>query len=317
MARYLVTGGAGFIGSHIVERLVEMGEKVVVLDNLCEGKLENLSSVMDKITFIKGDIRDDSDLENALSGVDFVLHQAALRSVPKSIKVPLEYNDVNVTGTLKLLIKAKEHNIKRLIYASSSSVYGERLEFPEKESDAPNPISPYAVTKLAGEFYCRLFFKSFALETVCLRYFNVFGPRQSLDNQYAVVIPKFITCVLSNEPPPVHGDGMQERDFTYIDNVVEANIRAATAKGIEGEVFNIACGKSYSVLSLVQRINGILKKNIKPAFVPPRPGDIRKTLADISKLKRLCIENFISFEEGLKRTVNWFTSKSSVHHKET
>ncbi len=310
MNTYLVTGGAGFIGSNIVEKLVKDGEKVIVLDNLCEGKIENLSSVMDKITFIKGDIREDKDLDKALKGVDFVLHQAALRSVPKSMERPLEYNDVNVNGTLRLLIKAKENKVKRVVYASSSSVYGERDRFPEKEDDSPNPISPYATTKLMGEYYCRLFSNSFGLETVSLRYFNVFGQRQSLDNQYAVVIPKFIICILNDENPPVHGDGLQERDFTFIDNVIEANIKAATTRSISGEIFNVACGESHTVLSIVDAVNRILEKDIKPIFKPRRAGDVRKTLADVTKLKtKLEIKDFIQFEEGLKRTVEWFSRK--------
>ena len=314
MNKYLVTGGVGFIGSNIVERLVQNGEKVVVLDNLCEGKIENLSAVINEITFIKGDIRNEKDLDKALKGVDFVLHQAALRSVPKSMERPLEYNDVNVSGTLKLLMKSKEHNIKRLVFASSSSVYGERDKFPERETDSVNPISPYATGKLMGEYYCRLFSNSFGLDTVSLRYFNVFGPRQSLDNQYAVVIPKFITCILNNESPPVHGDGLQERDFTYIDNVVEANIKAATAGGeLSGEVFNVACGTSASILGIIEAVNAILGKNIEPVFEPKRQGDVRKTLADITGLKtKLGIKNFIRFEEGLKRTTEWFSRERSA-----
>ena len=306
-AKYLVTGGAGFIGSNIVERLVQKGESVVVLDNLSEGKLENLKPVMDKITFIKGDIRNEKDLDSALKGADFVLHQAALRSVPKSMERPLEYNDVNVSGVLKLLIKAKENKIRRFVFASSSSVYGERDKFPEKESDSANPISPYAATKLMGEYYCRLFSNALGLETVILRYFNVFGPKQSLENQYAVVIPKFITCILSDESPPVYGDGLQERDFTFVDNVVETNIKASSAKGISGEIFNVACGVSTSVLSIVDALNAIFGKNIKPVFKPERPGDVKKTLADVAKLKtKLEIKDFIRFEDGLKQTAEWF-----------
>ena len=305
--KFLVTGGAGFIGSHITERLVTSGKKVVVLDSLVEGRLKNLSAVKNKITFIKGDIRREKDLDKALRGVDFVLHQAALRSVPKSMKMPLEYNDVNVNGTLLLLMKAREHGVKRVVYASSSSVYGERNKFPEREAEKPDPISPYAATKLMGEYYCRLFSKSFGLETVALRYFNVFGSRQSLDNQYAVVIPKFITSILNNESPPIHGDGLQTRDFTFIDNVVEANIKAATAKGISGEVINVACGSANTVLGIVKKVNKILGKNIKPAFNPEREGDVRKTLADVTKLKtKLGIKNFVDFEKGLEQTVEWF-----------
>lgn len=304
---FLVTGGAGFIGSNITEKLIQKGFQVRVLDNLCEGRLENLASVKDKITFIKGDIRKEKDLDKALRGVDFVLHQAALRSVPKSMERPLEYNDVNVNGILKLLMKAKEHKIKRIVYASSSSVYGERNTFPEKETDSVNPISPYATTKLIGEYYCKLFSNSYGLETVSLRYFNVFGPRQSLDNQYAVVIPKFITCILNNENPPVHSDGLQERDFTYVENVVKANIKAATASGVSGQVLNVACGTANTVVSIVDKVNNILGKKIKPLFKPVRAGDVRKTLADITKLRtKLEIENFIQFEDGLKRTIEWF-----------
>ena len=308
MRKYLVTGGAGFIGSNIAEKLVEMGEKVSVLDNLSEGKLENLKSIEGKIKFIKGDIRNEKDLDKALKGVDFVLHQAALRSVPKSMDRPMEYNDVNVNGTLKLLIKAKEHKIKRLVFASSSSVYGERDKFPEKEEDPTDSISPYATTKLMGEYYCRLFSNSFGLETISLRYFNVFGPRQSLENQYAVVIPKFITCMLNDERPPIHGDGLQKRDFTFVENVVEANIKASTAKNASGAVINVACGDARTVLNIVDSINKILGKKIKPKFGPKRPGDVRKTLADIKSLKKkLDIKKFVKFEKGIRRTIGWFS----------
>ena len=308
---FLVTGGAGFIGSHIAERLVLDGEKVCVLDNLKEGKIENLSRVRGKINFIKGDIRREKDLERALQGVDYVLHQAALRSVPKSMDNPIEYDDVNASGTLKLLMKAREHGVKRLVFASSSSIYGERSSFPEKESDTPQPVSPYAVTKLIGEHYCRLFSGASWLETVSLRYFNVFGPRQSLENQYAVVIPRIIISILNDESPPVHWDGRQERDFTYIDNVVEANIRAARAKGVSGEVINVACGKCVSILNLVNEVNRILVKDVRPAREPKRAGDVRKTLASIVKLKKkLGIKSFIHFREGLELTVRWFKENS-------
>ncbi len=310
MSKFLVTGGAGFIGSNITEALVKNGDKVTVLDNLSEGKLENLSDVMDKITFVKGDIRNSSDLEKALDGVDYVLHQAALRSVPKSMTQPEEYNDVNVTGTLRLLIKAAEMKVKRVVAASSSSVYGDRVNFPEVETDACDPISPYAATKLIGEQYMRLFANSYGLETVALRYFNVFGPKQSLDNQYAVVIPKFITNIIKNEKPPVHGDGKQERDFTFIGNVVQANIKAATVPGLKCEVFNVACGKANSILDIITQVNKILGKNVEPEFEPRRAGDVRKTLADVTNLKtKLGIDKFVTFEEGLKITVDWFKSR--------
>lgn len=307
MSIYLVTGGAGFIGSSIVEALVKRAEQVKVLDNFVSGKRENLFSVLDKIELIEGDIRDLSLLRKATQGVDYILHQAALRSVPKSVGDPISYNEVNVSGTLNVLLAAKENRVKRVVFASSSSVYGERTDFPEKETDLPMPISPYAASKIAGEHYCQAFSKIYGLETVALRYFNVFGPRQSLENQYAVVAPKFIINMLNNEPPPIHGNGGQSRDFTYIDNVVEANILAATGSRISGEVFNIASGKDYSVLSLVEHLNKLMKKAVKPKFTPPRPGDVQKTLADISKAKQLLkLEIKVNFEQGLKKSIEWF-----------
>jgi len=307
---YLVTGGAGFIGSNIAERLLREGKKVRVLDNLSEGRLDNLKNVLNKITFIKGDIRNDKDLDKALKGVSYVLHQAALRSVPKSMLMPEEYNDVNVKGTLKLLVKARQHKVKRVVFASSSSVYGDTKIFPEKETAVPGPISPYAATKLMGEYYCKLFSSSYGLETVALRYFNVFGPKQSLDNQYAVVIPKFIVSILKDEHPPVHGDGLQERDFTFIDNVVEANLKAARTPGISGEVINVACGDAKTVLDIVKCVNNILGKDIKPVFQPKRPGDVRKTRADVARFRKLLkIKNLTGFEEGIQRTVQYFKGK--------
>jgi nucleoside-diphosphate-sugar epimerase len=236
-----------------------------------------------------------------------VFHQAALRSVPKSLGNPELYNDVNINGTLNILNVAKGAKVKRVVFASSSSIYGETDRLPEKEDYYPLLISPYALTKLAGEYYCRIFSQIHGLETVSLRYFNVFGPRQSLENEYAVVIPRFITCMLKDESPPVHGDGKQTRDFTYVENVVQANIKAAVVSSIKCEVFNIACGKAYSVLDIVKYINKILKKDIKPKFTPPRPGDVKYTLADISKAKKLLgFEPKVGFEEGLRKTIEWF-----------
>jgi nucleoside-diphosphate-sugar epimerase len=220
---------------------------------------------------------------------------------------PKAYNDVNIAGTLNILQLAKDAKVKRVVFASSSSIYGETKKLPEKEDFYPSLISPYALTKLAGEYYCRIFSVALGLETVSLRYFNVFGPRQSLENEYAVVIPKFITSILKDEQPPVHGDGKQTRDFTYIDNVVDANLKAATARDVSGEVLNIACGEAYSVLDIVDVVNKILKKSIKPKFTPPRPGDVRDTLADISKAKRLLsYEPQVGFEAGIRRTIDYF-----------
>jgi nucleoside-diphosphate-sugar epimerase len=323
--KFLVTGGAGFIGSHIVERLLKDGHFVRVLDNFSSGKRENLSFTAQysipntQYELTRGDIRDKSTCEKACEGIDYVLHQAALRSVPKSLKDPESYNDVNISGTLFMLQAAAKNKVKRFVFASSSSVYGDTDKFPEREDAYPLLISPYALSKLAGEYYCRIFSEHFNLETVCLRYFNVFGPRQALDDEYAVVIPKFIHCILHDQQPPIFGTGKQSRDFTYIDNVVEANILAAivsllgtryTVHGTKHEVFNVANGKDNTVLQLVDYLNKIIGKDIKPAFLPVRPGDVFRTCADISKIKaKLSYEPKVNFEEGLKRTVDWFKTK--------
>jgi nucleoside-diphosphate-sugar epimerase len=304
----LVTGGAGFIGSHITDRLVKEGAKVKVLDNLVSGTKDNLKSSLDKITFIQKDLRDDKALDESLSGVDLICHQAALRSVPKSVNNPLEYNDVNVTGTLKLFLKAKEKGIKRIAFASSSSVYGERTDFPEKETDAPFPVSPYATTKLLGEYYAYLFSVLHGLEIVSLRYFNVYGPRQSLEDEYAVVVPKFINCLIKGKQPPIYGDGEQERDFTFIDNVVEANIQALTKPNIKCEVVNIANGSPNSINNLLSCLNDIMGKKVEAVFLDHRPGDVRKTHASIEKAKEvLGWQPGINFKEGLKATCEWFS----------
>lgn len=306
--KFLVTGGAGFIGSHIVDALVRNGDKACAIDDFSAGRRENLKNSIDKIELIEGDIRDKALVARIMQGVDYVIHQAALRSVPKSLGDPELYNDVNINGTLNILNAAKNAKVKRVVFASSSSIYGERDDLPEKEDLYPLLISPYALTKLAGEYYCRIFSEIYGLETMSLRYFNVFGPRQSLESQYAVVIPKFITCMLKDESPPIHGDGKQTRDFTYVDNVVQANIKAATAPKVKCEVLNIACGKAYSVLDIVKYINKILKKEIKPEFTPPRPGDVKHTLADITKAKRLIdFKPETGFEEGIKKTIEYFS----------
>ena len=314
MGRYLVTGGAGFIGSNIVERLVKDGQSVVVLDNFSSGKVENLAFIKDynlpaeRYTLIRGDIRDLDICKQACQGVDFVLHHAALRSVPRSLDKPIDYNEVNINGILNMLEAAKSQNVKRFVFASSSSIYGEAQRFPEKETDLPKLVSPYALTKLAGEYYCRVFSHIYGLSTVCLRYFNVFGPRQSLDDEYAVVIPKFIHCLFNNQPPPIYGTGKQSRDFTYIDNVVEANLLAANAADIKCAVFNISNGKDKTVLELASLLNKIMKKSIAPVHLPPRQGDIFRTLADISQAKRtLGFRPRVDFQQGIQRTVEWFT----------
>ncbi|NQT75793.1 MAG: SDR family oxidoreductase [Candidatus Omnitrophica bacterium] len=305
---FLVTGGAGFIGSHIVDALVKNGDKVAVIDDFSSGLRENLQGAADKIELVEGDIRDKVIVSKIMQGVDYVLHQAALRSVPKSLGNPALYNDVNINGTLNILTAAKEAKVKRVVFASSSSIYGETDRLPEKEDFLPLLISPYALTKLAGEYYCRIFSEIYGLETASLRYFNVFGPRQSLENQYAVVIPKFITCMLRDEAPPIHGDGKQTRDFTYVENVVQANIKAATTPGVKCEVLNIACGRAYSVLDIVKYVNKILKKDINPKLGPIRPGDVKHTLADIAKAKKLIkFDPKVGFEQGLIKTVEYFS----------
>lgn len=312
--RFLVTGGAGFIGSNIAEELLRKGYFVRVLDNFSSGKKENIEFALrlgkNKFQLISGDIRDKTTCRKSCQGIDYVLHQAGLRSVPKSLKDPQIYNDVNINGTLFMLQAASENKVKRLVFASSSSVYGDADTFPEKEDFLPKLISPYALTKLAGEYYCRIFSETLGLETVALRYFNVFGPKQALDDEYAVVIPKFISCILRDKRPPIFGNGKQSRDFTFIENVVQANIRAATAKGIKHAVFNIANGQDRTVLALVSALNRIIGKNIKPVFLPARPGDVFRTRADISRAKKLLgYRPKVSFEVGLRKTVKHMESQ--------
>ena len=307
MKKFLVTGGAGFIGSHITERLLKEGHSVRVLDNFSSGKRENLpKGDASAFELIEGDIRDKATCDKACEGIDAVLHQAALRSVPKSMKDPESYNHVNIDGTLYMLQAAAKNRVRRFVLASSSSVYGDTSKFPEQEGDYPLLISPYALSKLAGEYYCRIFSEHFGVETACLRYFNVFGPRQALDDEYAVVIPKFIHCILHDEQPPIFGTGKQSRDFTYIDNVVQANILAAT-KELKHEVFNVANGRDNTVLQLVEYLNKIINKNIQPKFLPVRAGDVFRTCADITKIKsKLGYAPKVDFAEGLKITVEYF-----------
>ena len=310
--RSLVTGGAGFIGSHITERLVHEGHAVRVLDDLSTGRLANLAAVRAKVEFVQGDIRDRRILSQAMQGVEYVIHEAAWRSVPKSMQDPCGYTDVDVLGTVNVLEEARSANVKRVVFASSSSVYGDTDQLPLREQQPMTPISPYALSKLAGEQYCRLFAGSFGLETVSVRYFNVFGPRQSLDNEYAVVVPKFITCVLRGDSPPIYGDGRQSRDFTFVDNVVDATVRVATAPGVSGEVFNVACGEMHTVRELLEEINRILGRTVPPTFVPPRPGDVKRTAADISKISRsVGWKPTVTFAEGLARTIRWFQAHAA------
>jgi len=307
MNMWLVTGGAGFIGSNIVEELIKMGEKVRIIDNFSAGKIENLSDFQDKIEIIKGDIRNYDDIRKAAKDATYVLHQAAMRSVPKSVDDPRGANDNNITGTLNVLMASKENGVKKLVYASSSSVYGDCKVFPQKESLCPSPISPYAVSKLAAEHYCVMFSKTFGLPTTSLRYFNVFGPKQPPESMYSAVIPKFIELALNKKPIEVHWDGKQTRDFTYVKNVVDANIMAALSSKADGKVYNIACQSTISLLDIIGLLEKFLGYKLERKFMPKRAGDVRKTWADISLIKKeLGYKPKISFEEGLLKTLEWF-----------
>ena len=308
----LITGGAGFIGSNIASELLNRNYNVKVLDNLSTGRKVNLEPIIDKIKFIQGDINDDALLKQELTDVDFILHQAALPSVPRSIESPMDSHTHNATGLLNVLEAAKQAKIKRVVYASSSSVYGDAEEKYKSEVLPTDPLSPYAAAKIMGEHYCKIFYQLYGLETVSLRYFNVFGPNQDPQSDYAAVIPLFIKAILKNEEPTIFGDGEQSRDFTFVKNNVEANILAMTSsKAGHGEAINIACGKSYTLNDLVEGINKILGKNIKAKFTDPRPGDIKHSLADISKAKNLLdYQVEVDFEEGLKQTINWLKNNA-------
>ncbi|GAV23962.1 SDR family oxidoreductase [Carboxydothermus pertinax] len=313
MAKFLVTGGAGFIGSHIVERLVRDGAEVIVLDDLSSGKEENLSEVLDKITFIKGNIRDLDLLRKITEDVDYILHEAAMASVPASIDDPLKCHEVNVTGTINVLLSAKENGVKRVVYAASSAVYGNNETLPKKEDMYPEPLSPYAVSKYAGELYLQVFTRIYGIEAVGLRYFNVFGPKQDPNSQYAAVIPKFIDALVKEVPPTIYGDGMQTRDFIFIDDVVEANMLALTARGASGKVFNIACGERISLIRLYKVIKEIIGVDIEPVYAEARVGDVRDSLADISLARNILgFEPKVSLEEGLKKTVEWHKRKLEI-----
>jgi nucleoside-diphosphate-sugar epimerase len=308
MNKYLVTGGAGFIGSHLAEELVKRGEVVRVLDNFLTGKKENIAHLLDKVELIEGDIRDLEVCRHAVRGMDFVLHQAALTSVPRSVEDPLLANEINTRGTLNLLLASKETKVERFVFASSSSVYGDDPLFPKKEGKEGKPLSPYAVSKRVGEMYCQVFSQIFGVCTVILRYFNIFGPRQDPLSQYAAAIPIFITRMIRGERPTIFGDGEQSRDFTYVANVVQANILAVEAQGVSGEIFNIACGRKTTINSLAEKINKLLKKKITPLYTDPRPGDIRHSFADITKAKKMLkYEPKVCFEEGLRQTIRWLS----------
>jgi UDP-glucose 4-epimerase len=302
--KFLVTGGAGFIGSNIVEELLKRGYSVRVLDNFATGKRENLKEFNNDVELIEGDIRSFHIVQQAVKGIDVILHQAALPSVPRSIKDPITSNEVNVVGTLNILEAAKDAGVKRVVYASSSSVYGDNPELPKHEAMMPNPLSPYAVSKLAGEKYCSVYSRLYGIETVALRYFNVFGPRQDPNSQYSAVIPLFINAMMKDKSPTIFGDGTQSRDFTYVANVVEGNILAATKEIESGHAMNCACHGQITLNELINELNKLLGKNIKPVYANPRPGDIKHSFADINLIeKKLDFKPLVKFTDGLKITV--------------
>jgi UDP-glucose 4-epimerase len=313
MATYLVTGGAGFIGSNIARALVARGENVRILDNFATGRESNLEGLHDKVELVRGDLRDPAAVAKAIEGAHYVLHQAALPSVPRSIEQPIEFNDVNVNGTLVLLQAARAAGVKRVVFAASSSAYGETPTLPKVETMNPEPLSPYAASKLAGEQYLRVFYQSYGLETVSLRYFNVFGPFQDPQSQYAAVIPRFITAALEGRQPVVFGDGLQSRDFCFIENAIEANLLACTAPGAAGQVFNIACGVRTTLLEVLDLVASMTGTQIRAKHEPSRAGDVKHSLADISRARSvLGYPARVSFAEGLQRTVDWYRARRSA-----
>jgi UDP-glucose 4-epimerase len=307
MERFLVTGGAGFIGSNICKKLVSQGCFVRVVDNLLTGKKSNLADIIDKVEFIQADMGDEDVARSAMKDIDFCLHQGALPSVPRSVDNPAATHQHCLNATFTLLLAARDAGVKRFVYASSSSAYGDTPTLPKIETMQPQPLSPYAAAKLAGEYYAKVFYEVFGLETVSLRYFNVFGPHQDPTSQYAAVIPAFVTAILKDEQPTVFGDGLQSRDFTYVDNVVEANLLAAKAKKTCGGVINIACGQAVTVNETIDTINGLVGKNIKPIYTDPRPGDVKHSLADITLAEKLIgFKPKVSFREGLQKAIGWY-----------
>jgi len=307
MEKFLVTGGAGFIGSNICRRLVSEGCFVRVVDNLLTGKKSNLVDVIDKIEFIQADMGDSEVAQSVLKDIDVVLHQGALPSVPVSVDNPAATHQHCINATFTLLLAARDTGVKRFVYAASSSAYGDSPTSPKVETMPTSPLSPYAVAKLTGEYYCSVFYNIYGLQTISLRYFNVFGPYQDPTSQYAAAIPAFVMAILKDEPPTIYGDGEQSRDFTYIDNVVHANLLAARANQTKGEVINIACGQAVTVNEIIDMINKLLGKNVKPKYTDPRPGDVKHSLADITVAQKLI--NFkpsVSFQEGLKKAIDWY-----------
>jgi nucleoside-diphosphate-sugar epimerase len=313
MSLYLVTGGAGFIGSNIVEELLKQNARVRVLDNLSTGKRENLEVFKDKVEFLELDICNLNDLKDAMKGVRFVLHQAAIPSVPRSVEDPIASHNADLTGTLHVLWAAKQAGVERVIYAASSSAYGDSQILPKTEDLPAKAVSPYGLMKYAGEEYCRLFSELYGLETVSLRYFNVFGPRQDPSSQYSGVLSRFITGMLKGQSPTIFGDGEQSRDFTYVANVVWGNLLACQAKGVSGRMYNIACGRRVTLNQVVSSLNNLLGTNIPSNYGSPRVGDIKHSLADISQAGNdLKYAPIVDFDAGLELTVEWYRRMLSV-----
>jgi UDP-glucose 4-epimerase len=307
MASYLVTGGAGFIGSNVVDELLRRGDGVRVLDNLSTGRLENLTTALNRIDFCEADICNLEPIRPCFTGVDFVLHLAALPSVPRSVADPVSANKVNIEGTLNVLLASRDAGVKRVVFAASSAAYGDNPILPRVESHEPRPMSPYALTKLAGEYYCQIFTRLYGLEAVALRYFNVFGPRQNPHSPYTGVLSKFITAYIQGTTPTIFGDGEQSRDFTYIDNVVDATLRACTAPAAPGQVLNVGVGGRFTLNQTITLLNQIFGKQVTPHYDPPRPGDVLHSQADISRARQvLGYEPKVPYEQGLRKTVDWY-----------
>lgn len=306
----LVTGGAGFVGSHIASALLAEGARVRVLDDLSTGHRENIDEIGGDVDFIQGSVADEGLLVKALEGVELVFHEAAIPSVPRSVKVPQQTHVASVDGTFSLLLAARDQKVRRVIYAASSSAYGDQPTLPKSEQMSPDPLSPYAVAKLVGEYYCRVFTRVYGLETVSLRYFNVFGPRQDPGSQYSGVVSRFISSLLSGERPVIYGDGEQSRDFTYIDNVVGANLKAADASGASGKVINVANGMRITLNQLLAELKDLTgKHDVEAEYLEPRVGDVRHSLADISMARELLgYESKVDLREGLQRTIDWWKS---------
>jgi UDP-N-acetylglucosamine/UDP-N-acetyl-alpha-D-glucosaminouronate 4-epimerase len=312
--KLLVTGGAGFIGSHLAGRLTDLGHEVRILDNFATGRRSNLLALPDNVELVEGDIQSYERVHNAVVGCEVVFHEAALPSVPRSVQDPLTSNATNITGTLNVLLAARDAGVRRVVFGSSSSIYGAGPEMPKQEGMKPEPISPYAVAKLACENYCRSFGEVYGLETVSLRYFNVFGPRQDPLSQYAAVVPNFITALMAGEPPVVFGDGQQSRDFTYVQNVVAANVLAMDATGVAGEVFNVAYGRQTTLNQLLAELRELLDTDVEAQYVASRPGDVPNSLADCSRAREaLGYEPSIDLREGLKRTIDHYRQAGVPH----